>query len=153
MFSKDIFALGLGLEAPWKIQDIKFDTEASPNRLDLRIRADRGAMYSCPECGEPCKAHDFLDMTWRHLNFFQHHCYLTASVPRVHCPKHGIHRVHVPWAREGSRFTLLSSRSSWHSFGRYVSSLLGAWVYDSAGDGRMPPKRRTNHETTHRVLA
>ena len=107
MFTPDIFALGLGLEAPWKVLDIKFDTESTPNRLDLRIGADRGAMYRCPECGEMCKAHDFLEMTWRHLNFFQHHCYLTASVPRVNCPKHGIHRVQVPWAREGSRFTLL----------------------------------------------
>jgi transposase len=41
------------------------------------------------------------------LNFFQHHCYLTADVPRIKCPEHGVHRVNVPWAREGSRFTLL----------------------------------------------
>ena len=107
MLTQDIFALGLGLEAPWKIQEITFNTEETPNRLDLRIGADRGAMYRCPECGELCKAHDFLEMTWRHLNFFQHHCYLTANVPRVKCSKHGIHRVRVPWAREGSRFTLL----------------------------------------------
>lgn len=107
MFTEDIFALGLGLEAPWKIQDIKFDTSVSPNRLDLRIGAERGALYRCPECGELCKAHDFHEMTWRHLNFFNHHCYLTVNVPRVDCPKHGIHRVKVPWAQEGSRFTLL----------------------------------------------
>jgi transposase len=42
-----------------------------------------------------------------HLNFFQHHCYLTARVPRIKCPEHGIRRVDVPWAREGSRVTLL----------------------------------------------
>ena len=71
MFTPDIFALGLGLEAPWKVLDIKFDTESTPNRLDLRIGADRGALYRCPECGKMCKAHDFLEMTWRHLNFFQ----------------------------------------------------------------------------------
>jgi transposase len=41
------------------------------------------------------------------LNFFQHHCYLTAAVPRVKCEEHGYPRVQVPWARKGSHFTLL----------------------------------------------
>lgn len=54
-----------------------------------------------------CKAHDFQKMRWHHLNFFQHHCYLTARVPRVDCPQHGIHRTEVPWSRNGSGFTLL----------------------------------------------
>lgn len=58
-------------------------------------------------CGEKCKAHDFREFTWRHLNFFQHHCYLTADVPRTKYLEHGIRRVNVPWAREGCRFTLL----------------------------------------------
>ena len=44
---------------------------------------------------------------WRHLNFFQHHCFITAKVPRTDCPEHGVLRINVPWAREGSRFTLL----------------------------------------------
>jgi len=33
--------------------------------------------------------------------------YLHARVPRVKCPEHGVHQVPVPWAREGSKFTLL----------------------------------------------
>jgi transposase len=107
MQNNDIFALGLGLTAPWKLVEQQLDTNKSPHRLDLRIAADRGAMYPCPECGKACKAHDFKEMTWRHLNFFQHHCYITAPVPRANCPEHGIKRILVPWAREGSRFTLL----------------------------------------------
>lgn len=46
------FCLGFGAGSPWKVLDIKFDMEATPNRLDLRIGADRGAMYRCTECGE-----------------------------------------------------------------------------------------------------
>ena len=42
----------------------------------------------------------------RHLNFFQHHCYVTAPVPRTDCPEHGIKTVTVPWARKGSAFTM-----------------------------------------------
>lgn len=99
MLTEDIFALGLGLQSSWKLKGQRFDMEKHPHELHLIIGADRGAQYSCPECNALCKAHDFLDMIWRHLNFFQHLCFLTASVPRVECPVHGIHRVKVPWDR------------------------------------------------------
>ena len=39
--------------------------------------------------------------------FFQHHCYITAKIPRVHCKTHGVRLIEVPWARPGSGFTLL----------------------------------------------
>lgn len=32
---------------------------------------------------------------------------LTAEVPRVQCPEHGVLLVHVPWAEPGSRFTAM----------------------------------------------
>jgi transposase len=53
------------------------------------------------------QGHDFKQFTWRHLNFFQHHCMFTAKIPRTNCPEHGIKRMTVPWAREGSGFMLL----------------------------------------------
>lgn len=57
-------------------------------------------------------AHDFADKTWRHLNFFQHHCYLHARVPRTKCPEHGVKRIEAPWARPGSDFTLLFEQAA-----------------------------------------
>jgi hypothetical protein len=33
--------------------------------------------------------------------------FLHARLPRVCCPEHGVRQVGVPWAREGSGFTLL----------------------------------------------
>jgi len=66
----------------------------------------------CPVCGKPCKAHDFGEFTWRHLNFFQHHCYITAKIPRTDCGEHGVLRMTAPWAREGSRFTLLFEQAA-----------------------------------------
>lgn len=107
MLAEEVFALGLGLTPPWRVLSQRLDTDHTPTELHLEIGADRGAEYFCPACGAACKAHDFKEYTWRHLNFFQHHCYLTARVPRIKCPEHGIRRVAVPWAREGSRFTLL----------------------------------------------
>lgn len=66
--SQDIFALGLGLEEPWELLDQQLDTDRQPHELHLRVGARRGARFPCPECGRLCKAHDFKEMTWRHLN-------------------------------------------------------------------------------------
>jgi transposase len=81
--------------------------DTKPSELRLEVEAARGAHYPCPECAALCKAHDFAEFTWRHLNFFQHHCLIKARVPRVKCPEHGLLRITVPWARPGSGFTLL----------------------------------------------
>ena len=107
-----ILLLGLGIEAPWKLVDQRLDTDKQPHELHLTIKAERGSKYACPVCGKACPAHDFQEKTWRHLNFFQHHCYVHASVPRVKCPDHGVKLVDVPWARKGSAFTLLFEQAA-----------------------------------------
>lgn len=107
MDGNEILLLGLGIQAPWKLMNQYLDTDKTPHELHLEVKAERGSKYACPECGQLCKAHDFQDKTWRHLNFFQHHCYIHASVPRVKCPEHGVKLIDVPWARKGSAFTLL----------------------------------------------
>ena len=107
MKAEDVFALGLGLRAPWELLSQRLDMDAKPFELRLEVGAKRGAKYPCPTCGVMCAAHDFEDITWRHLNFFQYYCYISARVPRVKCPVHGIHRTIVPWSRPGSGFTLL----------------------------------------------
>lgn len=56
----------------------RVETSKTPHEVFLEVAADRGAEYPCPICGVLCKAHDFQELTWRHLNLFQHHCYLTA---------------------------------------------------------------------------
>ncbi|CAO0823352.1 hypothetical protein DFAR_3670009 [Desulfarculales bacterium] len=79
----------------------------------MEVAADRGAEYLCSECGRLCKAHDFHEFAWRHLNLFQHHCYVTAQVPRMDCPDHGTKQVKTPsWTRKGSRLTLLFEQAA-----------------------------------------
>ena len=112
MDGTQILTLGLGLEAPWILKDQHLDTTVSPHRLELYVEAERGSLYPCPECGKACQAHDFADKTWRHLNFFQHHCYLHARVPRTKCPEHGVKRIEVPLARPGSDFVLLFEQAA-----------------------------------------
>ncbi len=108
MEANDVLALGLGISPPWKLVGQRLDTDKRSKELHIELAAERGALFPWPYCARPCKAHDFAEFTWRHLNFFQHHCTITAKVPRTTCPEHGVKRVQVPWAREGSRFTLLS---------------------------------------------
>ena len=110
--NNELLALGLGLESPWYLEDQRLDMDKHPHELHLRIGVERGAEFPCPVCGTMAKAHDFRESTWRHLNFFQHHCYLTAPVPRVRCPEHGVKQVEVPWARKGSSFTLLFEQAA-----------------------------------------
>jgi len=112
MEAKDVFTLGLGLQAPWKLASHRLDIEKRPHELHLEVIADRGASFPCAECGRACKAHDFESFTWQHLNFFQHSCFITARVPRVDCPDHGVKRASVPWARRGSGFTLLFEQAA-----------------------------------------
>jgi transposase len=107
MDANTVLTLGLGVTPPWRLVGQRLDTGKQPHELHLEVAADRGGLFPCPVCGKPCKAHDFAEFTWRHLNFFQHHCFITAKVPRTDCAEHGVLRIIVPWAREGSRFTLL----------------------------------------------
>ena len=112
MDGNEILLLGLGIQSPWKLMDQHLDTGKQPHELHLTVGSDRGTKYACPVCGASCAAHDFQEKTWRHLNFFQHHCYVHASVPRVKCPEHGVKLVEVPWARKGSAFTLLFEQAA-----------------------------------------
>jgi transposase len=102
----ELFEAALGVAQPWRVSDASFDPDEG--RLDLYLDFPRGAHFSCPEGdARECPVHDTDSKTWRHLDFFQHQAYLHARVPRVVCPEHGTRQVSVPWAREGSGFTLL----------------------------------------------
>ena len=106
MRDTDLFQMALGLFPPWLVERCRFDPEEK--QLDIYIDFSRGGEFSCPECGrQGCKAYDTHDKIWRHLNFFEHVTYLHVRTPRVECPDCGIKLVPVPWAREGSGFTLL----------------------------------------------
>jgi len=105
MNENELFQAALGLLPPWLVSRCTFDESAG--RLDIHLDFPRGSVFPCPACGVPSKAYDTEDLTWRHLNFFQHQAFLHARTPRVECSRCGIHRVAVPWARPDSAFTLL----------------------------------------------
>ena len=105
MTLEELFTAALGLGQQWRVVECRFEGE--PKRLELRLEHVPGEHFECPQCKALCGVHDTLERRWRHLNFFQYRCELVAKVPRTWCRKDGVHQVQVPWAREGSGFTLL----------------------------------------------
>lgn len=106
MFNQiDLFTNALGLEKPWTVKDVKFD--ATEGRLDIYISRIKKTKVQCPVCGKEYTPHDSKSRTWRHLNFFQYEAYIHCDVPRCKCDEHKVKQIDVPWAREGSGFTLL----------------------------------------------
>lgn len=98
-----IFTAALGVESPWFVESVAF--EASAKRLDIRLDFKRGSRFDVD--GTPCPVHDTVEKSWRHLNFFQHECYLHARVPRVNTEDGRVVMVMPPWAGKLSGFTLL----------------------------------------------
>lgn len=106
MRDTSLLQMALGIAPPWAVSRSDFDPEA--RRLDIHIDFTPGSRFACPGCGAGnCPTHDTEQMTWRHLNFFQHQAYLHARVPRVRCDQCGVKKIGVPWARPDSGFTLL----------------------------------------------
>ena len=95
MKDTELLQIALGLTPPWLVSTAEFNSDEK--RLDIRLDFPKGSTFNCPKCGQSgVKAHDTIEKTWRHLNFFQHETHLTARVARIHCDKCGTHLVSVP---------------------------------------------------------
>ncbi len=107
MNSLPLFTAALGLQAPWQITEAKFEEQADGARcLHLWIDFERGAKFSYGD-EQQLTAYDTVERQWRHLDFFQHKCFLHCRVPRVQLADGKVKTVSLPWARPGSGFTLL----------------------------------------------
>lgn len=104
--SEQIFAMALGLQNPWVLTKVEFKRVDNEKELHIEIGFSKGAKFS-DEHGHLCSVHDTQERTWRHLNFFQHPCYLHCNIPRIKTSDGKVSLVQVPWARSGSGFTLL----------------------------------------------
>lgn len=115
MNSKYLLELALGLQSPWEIISSKLENLEDGKELHINIDFKRGSKFQ-DGSGELCEVHDTIQKTWRHLNFFEHACYLHCRVPRIKGKDGKVKLVEVPWARSGSGFTLL--------FEAYVMTLI-----------------------------
>ena len=107
---QELFEKALGIQKPWYVKSLEFDPEAK--RLDIAIDFEKGALfdYEDKKSGKvykELKAYDTVEKEWRHLNFFEHECYLKARVPRIHLPDGKVRRAKTPWEGVSQGFTLL----------------------------------------------
>jgi transposase len=133
--STNLFALALNVSAPWKVEEVEFENTPKSKELHIKIDFERGAKFP-DETGALCGVHDTKEKVWRHLNFFEHKCYLHCRVPRIKTKAGKVKLIDVPWARSGSGFTLL--------FEAFVMCLI---------EGEMPVNKvgRLVKEEAHRI--
>ena len=97
----------IGVRDPWKVSKVE-SSKGPDGRLEDHITVDipLRTEVACPQCGRLCKVHDRKDRTWRELDTIGRRTYVHARVPRTDCPDCGVKQIDVPWAREGSHFTI-----------------------------------------------
>lgn len=103
----ELFEKALHIEKPFYIKEVKFDKELK--RLDINIDFVKGSkfLYDKDSYNETVTAFDTKEKTWRHLNFFEHECYLNARVPRVKLKNGNVRLVTTPWEGLSIGFTML----------------------------------------------
>lgn len=110
MMTKDLFQMALNITNPWFVSNLTFDEKAK--RLDVFVDFIKGSEFSYFDKEQQqeivgLKAYDTTNKKWRHLNFFEHECYIHARVPRVKLPNGKVKLITTPWEGLSNGFTLL----------------------------------------------
>jgi transposase len=103
--TNQLFETALGIKSPWFVEAVNFD--ASQRRLTIDVDFPRGTRFTHPQVPGEHPVHDTQIKQLRHLNFFQHECYLQVRVPRVRLPDGKVALVEPDWVGKLSGFTLL----------------------------------------------
>lgn len=100
----------LGLGADWRVKELTHLPGAhSEVRIVIEATESLYQNYRCPDDRGSVRAYDHAPVRkWRHLNIFQHECYLECRLPRVKCLECGkVKTVKGPWEGKIKGFTLL----------------------------------------------
>lgn len=103
--TEKIFETALGIVPPWYVAGV--DLDAAARTLTIRIDFVAGSRFAVPGVGGAHPVHDTVTKQLRHLNFFQHECYLEVRVPRVKLPGGAVRQAEPDWVGHLSGFTLL----------------------------------------------
>ena len=97
--------LGLGLN--WEVAESRFERESGTVFLKICEKPSLWESVRCPQDGGPVFCYDHTEeLTWRHLNVFQHRCEITCRLPRGQCRHCGhVFRVRPPWEGLSLHFT------------------------------------------------
>ena len=109
MKQEELFSAAIGIQSPWFIESLELDIEKGELNIEVNFPKGSEFEYVDKETGEieTYKAYDTQVKTWRHMNFFQYHCYLNARIPRVKTNSGKVKQINPPWAGKSNGFTLL----------------------------------------------
>jgi len=101
-----LFEVALGIAKPWYVRGVDFD--AARKVLTIGIDFVAGTRFATPGVDGAHRVHDTQTKRLRHLNFFQHCCYLEVRTPRVvKLPDGRVVQIEPDWFGKLSGFTLL----------------------------------------------
>jgi transposase len=100
-----LFEAALGIASPWYVQGVDFDAEQK--QLTIQVDFEVGSRFAFPGQPEEHPVHDTTTKRYRHLNFFQHECFLDIRVPRVRLADDSVRLVEPDWVGKLNGFTLL----------------------------------------------
>jgi transposase len=103
--SNELFAAALGVASPWYVRNVEFD--AGKRLLTISIDFAKGSRFPYEGVKGQHPIHDTQTKRYRHLNFFQHECYLEVRTPRLKLPDGRVVLAEPDWAGKLSGFTLL----------------------------------------------
>jgi transposase len=103
--TNQLFESALGITAPWYVQGVDFD--AAQRQLNITVSFVAGSRFGYAGMSGEHPVHDTQIKRLRHLNFFQHECFLEVRVPRVRLPDGSVRLVEPSWVGQLSGFTLL----------------------------------------------
>jgi len=110
MSAESLFHDLLGLGTDWRVKELTH-LPGAHSEVRIVIEATDGLYesYRCPDDGSSVRPYDHAPLRkWRHLNIFQHECYLECRLPRVKCGQCGkVKTVKGPWEGKIKGFTLL----------------------------------------------
>ena len=103
--TNQLFESALGITAPWYVRSVDFD--AAQRQLNIAVDFVAGSRFGYAGVAGEHPVHDTQIKRLRHLNFFQHECFLEVRVPRVRLPDGSVRLVEPGWVGQLSGFTLL----------------------------------------------
>jgi len=172
MQEAQLFSMALGLQEPWFVEHVHL-TEFTDKKQELHIHISHTSGVRFAVEGESCPVYDHVDRMWRHLDFFQHECYIHARVPRVLTQAGHVLQVEVPWSYPGSSFTLLfealvrmlaRNQMSMSAIGRYLNigdrvatRIITRAVYKALQQTPIPPPKlvgidETSYQKGHQYI-
>ncbi len=80
----------VSVKEPWFVA--KTEIFEPTKTVNIYIDLDYSkAEFKCDRCNKPSSIHDSNYFMWRHLSYEEYKCYFNVKIPRIICPKHGLH--------------------------------------------------------------